>query len=470
MDLSIIDVKEQINTDYKTYALYVIESRGIPNFYDSLTPVQRLILLNAPDKYQTTVALVGSVMATGLYHHGDMSLTKAINKLAKPFACARPLLIGDGFFGSPVNPKPASSRYTKVKKEPVTSELLERYFPLNVKNAEGNYTWLNVDVPMGLSTHIVGIAVGYSSNILPRKMEDVVEYLDGKNKQLKPYFAGFKGQIKKHNGLPNSWIIEGLIEVDEKNMVIKIGELPPLVKYSSFIQKMHEKLDAFGGNCKVDNDSKKTVDISIKWRERSTFNDVVAAITKLTKVAAIEGLVFVKDGAVVEYENITDYLDEFRVHRERVFYNRMMYDLQVYNEELEYLRAKREFLIYMMEKKRKNEEIKTFLSKYNQKIRTRLDNIKLTALSPETVKQTEEAIKEMEKQIRDQKAKAEAQLKKCKALEKTFVSKGKINMKATPLFDDTPLHIDGIEVFTGDEEEEGVVSDTEEEENEEENS
>jgi len=51
--------------------MYVIQSRGIPNFYDSFTPVQRLILQMAPDKFQATVALVGQVMATGLYHHGD---------------------------------------------------------------------------------------------------------------------------------------------------------------------------------------------------------------------------------------------------------------------------------------------------------------------------------------------------------------------------------------------------------------
>lgn len=71
MDIKTLDIRDQINTYFRTYALYVIESRGIPNFYDGITPVQRQILLNAPDKFEKTIGLVGSVMKTGLYHHGD---------------------------------------------------------------------------------------------------------------------------------------------------------------------------------------------------------------------------------------------------------------------------------------------------------------------------------------------------------------------------------------------------------------
>jgi hypothetical protein len=66
-----LSITDQINTQYRTYALYVLQSRGIPNFYDGLTPVQRLILENSPIKYNKTIGLVGEVIKTGLYHHGD---------------------------------------------------------------------------------------------------------------------------------------------------------------------------------------------------------------------------------------------------------------------------------------------------------------------------------------------------------------------------------------------------------------
>src|SRR3989304_2935858 len=172
MDIKAIDIKDQINTFFRTYALYVIESRGIPNFYDGITPVQRQILLNAPDKFEKTIGLVGSVMKTGLYHHGDAGLISAINKLAKPFQNSESLLKGDGFFGSPVNPKPSSARYTSVKIMPHIKKIVSDNHALNEKNPEGGYDWLHVEFPVGLMTHIVGIAVGYSSNILPRKMSD----------------------------------------------------------------------------------------------------------------------------------------------------------------------------------------------------------------------------------------------------------------------------------------------------------
>lgn len=71
MEIKTIQIKDQINTYFKDYALYVIEKRGIPNFYDALNPAQRLILLNAPDHLEKTIGLVGSVMKTGLYHHAD---------------------------------------------------------------------------------------------------------------------------------------------------------------------------------------------------------------------------------------------------------------------------------------------------------------------------------------------------------------------------------------------------------------
>jgi DNA gyrase subunit A len=69
-----ITISDQINVDYRKYALYVIQSRGIPNFYDALTPVQRLILQNSPSTFKKTVGVIGEVFSTGLYHHGDCFL------------------------------------------------------------------------------------------------------------------------------------------------------------------------------------------------------------------------------------------------------------------------------------------------------------------------------------------------------------------------------------------------------------
>lgn len=468
MEVTQLDIRDHVDVDFREYSMYVIQSRGIPNFYDSLTPVQRFILLHAPDKFQTTVALVGHVMATGLYHHGDAGLTSAINKLARPFGNSRQLLLGDGFFGSPVNPKPASSRYTKVKIDPRTKEIISSYSALNKTNSEGVHEWLHLDVPLALCTHIVGIAVGYASNILPRKLEDVQAYLEGKPKKLLPHFEGFSGKVTKYPDRNGGWILEGVFSYDDEKMTMRIGELPPLVKYTSFIAHLNAKLNKYGGHYTMTNNTKKTADISIKWRSRQEWEDVKTAVSKLTKIAVIENLVFVKNGSVVEYDSIHDYLDEFRIHRERVVHMKMSYDLKVQQGELEFLRAKRLFLMFMMEKKRKSDEIKKFIDAYNHNIRRRLDSIKLTALSPETLKQVERDIDLMIAQIVSQEKSVRDQLDRCKQLESEFKSKVKINLGSTALFEEeNPYQLDGIDVFN-EADEVGPDEDEDEEESEDE--
>lgn len=470
MNIQSIDIKNQINTYFKNYALYVIESRGIPNFYDAITPVQRLILLHAPEKFEKTIGLVGSVMKTGLYHHGDSSMIMAINKLAKPYQNSESLLEGDGFFGSPVTPKPASARYTSVRIAPHIKKLVAENHALNVRNSEGGFDWIHTEFPIGLTTNVVGIAVGYSSLILPRKMSDVQEYLDGKPKQLKPYFTNFSGKIKTYNGVKKGWLFEGVFEADDANMTLKIGDLPPLSRYDSFIKKMYAKLEEFGEQCKVENNSKVNVSISIKWRDRSTWPLVKEGIEKLTKLIVVEGIVFVKDGSLVEYDEISDYLDEFKIHRERVIYKKMMYDLTVNSDELDFLKAKVLFMQYMMEKKRKADEIKNWMGSYNQKIRSRLDTIRLTSLTTEHLKQTEASIKELEAEIKKMKIDNDKQLKKCQLAEKTFKGKGNISYaKSTDLLDDIgiPQTIDGIELYDAEDEALPEQQDVEEDEEDE---
>lgn len=461
MDIKELTIKEGINSYYRKYAFYVLESRGIPNFYDSLTPSQRLALLNAPEKMTGTMGLIGAIFQTGLYHHGDSSIAKVISKLARPFCCSERLLIGDGFLGSPVKPEPASPRYTKVKISPFVTESIKQYYPLNKKNTEGGIDWLHVDLPIGMCTHIVGIAVGYSSNMLPRKMSDIKEYLDGKNKLLKPYFADFGGTVKKHPTMKKTWIISGQCDFDDKNMIIHIGDLPPLIRFDNFLKKLYLKIDELGDDGKLDNDSSERVNLTIRWKNKSTWDELKMMVDNLTTIGAIESLIFVKDGAIVEYEDFSDYLDEFKIHRERVFYKKMLFDSEVTSDELDFLYAKVDFLKYMMEKKRTADEVKSWLKPFKPKIRTRLDSIKLTVLTLEEIKETQELIKITIKQLETEKKIVKTQLEKCLLLEKSFIGKSKINVGARSLFEeDKPITIDGIDIYQ-------IEDDNEEDENEE---
>ncbi len=417
---STLSITDQINQKYRDYALYVLQSRGIPNFYDSLTPVQRIIIENSPNSFNKTIGLVGEVIRTGLYHHGDSSLAGAISKLARPFGCAFSVLEGDGFFGSPVNPNPSAPRYTSVKISQTVKQIVEKHSDLNEKNEEGGHDWLHVEVPVGLLTHIVGIAVGYRSNILPRKMEDIVEYLDGKNKLLKPYFKDFDGKIYKFGTDDKTWIIESGFEVNEKKKTIRIFDLAPIMRYDSFMSKILLKMDLAGYDYYVQNNSQSKCDLTVTLRtlKPDEFTKAVQMLKKQTQIVIKEDIVFIKDGGVMEFESIKEYLDSFKVHLEEVKLKRLKRDEVDLKDDLEFLEAKLKFLIFMSQKKRTNQEIVTFLDQFVKWISQKLSSIQIIKLSADHIKETEEEIKRIKSEIK----RVQSEIKKQEAVVKKTVA------------------------------------------------
>lgn len=444
-----VSISDQINNQYRGYALYVLQSRGIPNFYDGLTPVQRIVLENSPSKYDKTLSLVGNVIKSGLYHHGDMSLAKAIAKLARPFGCDSQALEGDGFFGSPINPSPSAPRYTSVRISQWAKETISEHQDLNIKNSEGGHDWLHVEYPIGISTHVVGIAVGYRSNILPRRREDVLEYLEGKNKILKPHFKEFSGKVTRFNNEEGAWLIESGVEINNTRRTIRIFDLPPLIKYESFMNRLTSKLDRSGLDFRIENSSKKKCDVIIKLGKISPteFSEASEWISNLGRIIVKENVVFVRDGSVMEFDSVKDYLDAFKVHLEFVRLKRIERDLDNFGTELEYLEAKLKFLIFMSAKKRKNTEIIIFLKQFKSWITARLSKLQIVKLSDDSIKETKALIEETKKNIRLWKKKVADQKKIVASTRKKAKGLSKSISLIPKSYDVNTTEINGIEIF-----------------------
>lgn len=450
----ILPIPEQIDRDYRKYALYVIQSRGIPNFYDCLTPVQRLILQKAPTSFNKTIGVVGEVFRTQLYHHGDTSLASAISKLARPFGCGDRVVEGDGFFGTPVNPTPSAARYTSVRIAPKYKSIIDEHKDLNVENEEGGYDWLHVTYPIGLSTHIVGIAVGYRSNILPRKPEEIEAYLAGDtSKKLKPYFRGFKGKISKVDSLKSAWLIEGEFSADKASKSITILSLSPLSRYDSFMDRIHRILGMRGIEYRIDNRSREEVEMTIKFRcSDADFDDIVALVKKETQQIVTENIVLVKDGAVLEYTSLDEYLDQFRVHKEEVLYKRLVKDSYYNDRELEFQEAKLKFLIFMSQKKRTNEEIIEFLKPFESWIKSRLESIQLIKLSSNEIELTKKKIEELKASGKQIRAAIKTQETQWKTIKKNWERNNKSKAKQSSLVGQTSdERYNGIEVWNPEE-------------------
>ncbi|MCS7316715.1 MAG: hypothetical protein NZZ41_00125 [Candidatus Dojkabacteria bacterium] len=235
---------------YKDYAIYVCESRAIPKVSDGLKDALRKAHWILKDKNNEikTLSLVGEMISSGLYLHGDAPASEAISMAASPFNNNVPLIEGIGNFGTKVTPKDfGAPRYTYVKRSFYAQKIL--YNDLDLVPLKENYdgstkepiTFLPI-LPLVLLNGVSGIAVGWSTEILPRSLSQLIDVtiavLNGNlnNVDLSPRFTYLDVDIKKIS--ENSYEINGKIERKE-NDVLVIREIPP---YSS-IEKVKKNLD-----------------------------------------------------------------------------------------------------------------------------------------------------------------------------------------------------------------------------------
>ena len=453
-----LTITEHIDINFREYAFYTLEHRGIPDWHDSLTNVQRMILLCAPKTFQKTNSLIGSVTESG-YSHGDSSLANAIARLAKPHSVAESLLEGDGNFGTPFKDHPAAPRYTSVKLSKNSLEVISEMSFLN-KGDVSEIDYLKVGMPIGLLIGVMGIAVGYKSVILPRSSSSIKDYLLGKIKSVKPSYKGFQGKITKVKGMDSSWLIESSLEIDDSKRTIRVKGLPPVIKYERFIDRIRDWSEDYDFD--FINESQEDIDVLLKFAKSDTSENWMSfktQIEKFTRIVVKESIVFIKDKTVVEYETIEDYLDEFKDYLEILKLEVLNYKRDKSSYELEFLKAKLAYLKYMLESKRSRQQVLEFLKNYPSSISDRLDIIRLSSLNAETIKETELAIKEETQRLKNFNQDVKNQEKILKTLK--FTMKAKIKV-ANSLFDEfrQPKEYNGVNVWEGPEE---IIEESDEE-------
>jgi len=330
----------------------------------------------------------------------NSSLEKAVNKLARSFGNAMSILEGDGFFGTESSPSPAAARYTSVKLSSVVHNIINKYNYLTTREPEGPYDPLWLDLPIGLVSPIVGLSVGYKTTILPRKLKDIEDFLAGKIKHLKPYFEGFGGKIEKYNSIDKSWIISSTIGVEDKRVLIR--DIPPILKYDTVLKKLDYLINKFESNIRIVNNSKIKVNIDIVYtgKDENEFNDIVNFITKTFSIIVTESPVFVKDGNVLTYDSIEQYLEDYRWQIIRLKFKNIQYERNKLSFDSEFNHAKEKFILFMISKKRTNEEIDTFLAAYSKEIGERLERMTARKFTADELELTKQTIKELEKELK----------------------------------------------------------------------
>ncbi len=173
---------------YLNYAMYVIMDRALPHISDGLKPVQRRIVyamselgLRHTAKPKKSARTVGDVL--GKYHpHGDIACYEAMVLMAQPFSYRYPLIVGQGNWGSPDDPKSfAAMRYTEAKMSAYANTLLTELEQGTVDwqdNFDGSLkepVTLPARLPNILLNGTTGIAVGMATDIPPHNLTEVVK-------------------------------------------------------------------------------------------------------------------------------------------------------------------------------------------------------------------------------------------------------------------------------------------------------
>ena len=185
--ISQINLEDEMKKSYLDYAMSVIIGRALPDVRDGLKPVHRRVLYamkvlgnDHTKPYKKSARIVGDVI--GKYHpHGDSAVYETIVRMAQDFSLRYTLVEGQGNFGSIDGDRAAAMRYTEVRMEKITQELLAdldkdtvEFIP-NYDESEQEPSVLPTRLPNLLINGSAGIAVGMATNIPPHNLKEIID-------------------------------------------------------------------------------------------------------------------------------------------------------------------------------------------------------------------------------------------------------------------------------------------------------
>lgn len=181
------DIAGEMRSYYIDYAMSVIVGRALPDVRDGLKPVHRRVLYSMNEMglkynkaYKKSARVVGDVL--GKYHpHGDTAVYDTLVRMVQDFSLRKPLIDGQGNFGSIDGDSAAAMRYTECRLQRISEEMLGDLDKDTVKmipNYDGSLmepSVLPAKLPALLVNGSAGIAVGMATNIPTHNLGEVCD-------------------------------------------------------------------------------------------------------------------------------------------------------------------------------------------------------------------------------------------------------------------------------------------------------
>lgn len=358
-------IQDEMRNCYLDYAMSVIVGRALPDVRDGLKPVHRRVLYamhmlnnyhNRP--YLKSARVVGDVI--GKYHpHGDSAVYGAMVRLAQDFSMRYTIIDGQGNFGSIDGDNAAAMRYTEVRMQKLTNDMLGDIEKETVDwqdNYDGSLqepTVLPTKVPNLLINGSAGIAVGMATNIPPHNLteitnglisllenpdltvHDLIKIIPGPDFPTAGAIHGTAGiQQAYHTGKGVIQIrakAEIEIKKNDREMIV-ISELPYQVNKAKLIEKIAELVTdkAIEGISDIRDESSREgirVVIDIKKGEQGAV--ILNRLYKQTQMQVSFGIIFLSiSNGQPKVMDLKEQLHCFIEHRREIVIRRTTYELK----------------------------------------------------------------------------------------------------------------------------------------------
>jgi DNA gyrase subunit A len=362
-----IDIVDDMEQSFLSYAMSVIVSRALPDVRDGLKPVHRRILyamlengLRSGAKYRKSATVVGAVL--GKYHpHGDTAVYMSMVRMAQNFSLRYPLVNGQGNFGSIDGDNPAAMRYTEAKMTKIAETMIEDIekktidFKPNYDATAQEPSVLPSVLPQLLLNGTMGIAVGMATNIPPHNLNELVDATVHLLRNPEATITDLLTYIKGPDFPTSAEIYDGgaisemyhtgrgrvimrakttMEEYKKDRYAIIVHEIPYQVNKAELIIKMADlvkskKIEDISDI--RDESNRKGIRVVIELK-RDAFPKKV--LNKLFKFTALQksfslNMIALVDGIHPRLLNLKEVLEYFITHRFEVIQRRTQHDLDV---------------------------------------------------------------------------------------------------------------------------------------------
>ncbi len=361
-----VNIEDEMRKSYMDYAMSVIVGRALPDVRDGLKPVHRRILFAMHDlgndfnkPYKKSARVVGDVI--GKYHpHGDTAVYDSIVRMAQDFSMRHPLVDGQGNFGSIDGDNAAAMRYTEIRMDKLSHELLADIdketvdFGPNYDDSLEEPLVLPCKYPNLLVNGSEGIAVGMATKIPPHNLgevidalvalideprlglEELIEIIPGPDFPTAGFINGKEGIREAYTS--GRGIVQmrarALVEVDRRSgrEAIIVTEIPYQVNKARLIEKIadlvrNKKIE--GISDLRDESDRDGMRIVIELKRDMVPGVILNQLYKMTAMQSSFGIIML---AIVSGQpkvlNLREVLDCFIDHRREIVTRRCIFELK----------------------------------------------------------------------------------------------------------------------------------------------